>query len=419
MVLGSVKLFLSDVSLKSIELSEENVHELSGVRSGSSDSETEETGISEVRVDGMGLINEGVLLGEVLDGSVKRRSVGRSEKFGHNLEDGLVGISPLGSLEGNSDGSVGSLSPVSEFSTDVLRGRSLVLVLRNGEEFSKSLLGKGNKFVVVVNAIGDDEALLGGDVIDDEVLEHSSVDGLNISFKTVVRHTEGVVSVSSSKEEIVLISPRVELREVLLEGLSLSVLGLGNIGREDRLGLESAINHHLEHIGNVVFDAVSSEVSGLLIEVHLEFTSGHLSHTVVDSLVSVLKSLEICVLDSHESSGSFGSLVSGSDVHHETEVNGSRELGGLSEDSESIVEFSHVVFRILLNSNNRSVVLKRSGWVIERHGVSKGGSINGVEDSVDDSRVGTEASLEGLVNAAYRGIVSKGSGSELAEHIIL
>lgn len=80
--------------------------------------------------------------------------------------------------------------------------------------------------------------------------------------------------------------------------MGLLVLGTGNVGGKNRSGLESDINHHLEHVNNVVLDAVSLEVGALLIEVHLHVTTRHLNHAIVNGLVGVLKSLKVGVLKS-------------------------------------------------------------------------------------------------------------------------
>jgi len=92
------------------------------------------------------------------------------------LQFRLVLALPVNTFKSNSQGSVRSLSPVSEFSSDVLRRSSLVLVFRDGEEFSKSLFREGNEFLVILNSICNDQAFLGGDVIHNEFLKHSSID---------------------------------------------------------------------------------------------------------------------------------------------------------------------------------------------------------------------------------------------------
>jgi hypothetical protein len=86
--------------------------------------------------------------------------------------------------------------------------------------------------------------------------------------------------------------------KVLVKIVGLLVLGTGNVGCHNRSWLKSNINHHLEHVDNIILNTVALEVGALLIEVHLHVTTRHLDHTVVDSLIGVLKSLKVSVLKS-------------------------------------------------------------------------------------------------------------------------
>jgi len=84
---------------------------------------------------------------------------------------------------------------------------------------------------------------------------------------------------------------------VFVEVVTFVVLRAGYVGSENTAGLKSDINHHLEHINDVVLDARASEVSLLLVIVHLHVTATHLDHTVVDSLIGMLKSFQICIFE--------------------------------------------------------------------------------------------------------------------------
>lgn len=80
-----------------------------------------------------------------------------------------------------------------------------------------------------------------------------------------------------------------------MEIVRLLVLGSGNVGGKNRSGFKSNVYHHLEHIDDIVLNAVTLKVGSLLVEVHLHISTRHLDHTVVNCFIGVLKSLEIGV----------------------------------------------------------------------------------------------------------------------------
>ena len=80
------------------------------------------------------------------------------------------------------------------------------------------------------------------------------------------------------------------------------VLGFSNVSGHNGSWLKSEINHHLEHIDSIVFEAMSSEISSFNIIIHSHSTSRHLDHTIVNSFVGMLKSLKIGVFDSEKRS---------------------------------------------------------------------------------------------------------------------
>ena len=108
---------------------------------------------------------------------------------------------------------------------------------------------------------------------------------------------------------------------MFVEVVSLLVLGLGNVSSKDGARLKGDIDHHLEHVDDIVLDAVSSEVGSFLVVVHLHGTTGHLDHTVVDGLVGVLEGLQVGVLQSEERSRSFWGFISSSDIDKEAYKN--------------------------------------------------------------------------------------------------
>lgn len=72
-------------------------------------------------------------------------------------------------------------------------------MLWNWVEVSKSLLDEVNVLLVVLDSTSNNEALLWGDVVHDELLEESGIDIVNVIGKTESWHTKGVVAVGSSQ----------------------------------------------------------------------------------------------------------------------------------------------------------------------------------------------------------------------------
>jgi hypothetical protein len=106
-------------------------------------------------------------------------------------------------------------------------------VLRDREEFSESFLDKVNIFLVVLNSTSNDDALLRCDVVHDELLNHASIDVVEVMLETKAGHTEGIVSISSSEEEILVVREGIIFVKVLVKIVGLLVLGAGNVGGHD------------------------------------------------------------------------------------------------------------------------------------------------------------------------------------------
>lgn len=325
-VLGSGQLNLGDGLSESVQLFEEHSHKLSRVRSGSLDVKTEQSRVSEVGVDGRGGVNEVVVLHQAghstgvhaLAWATRGEGGGGANKGVHHVESVNIFVVPGNGLEGERDVGLRGLGPGSELSSDVLRRSSLVLVLGHGEDISKSLLDEVNELTVVSDTGSDDEALLGGNVVHNELLENTGIKVANVALESESGVTEGVVAVSSSQEKLLVVSEGIVLGKMLGEVVALLVLGAGDVSGHKGTGLKGTVSENLEHIDSIVLNAVSLEVHALLIVVHGEVTTGHLLDTVVHSLVGMLESLEVGVLDGEERSGSFGSLVTGTDIDQET-----------------------------------------------------------------------------------------------------
>ena len=235
-------------------------------------------------------------------------------------QNGLVGRRVIRCLEGERNVRRVRVAPGARLTADVLGGLALELVLGDGEHLTESLLNEVDVLVVVLDTGGNNEALARGHVVHDKLLEHARVNVVDVVGETESGHAERVVAVGGSLEELSLAGEGVELGQVVEEVVRLLVLGARDVGGKDTAGLESDINEHLEHVDDVVLDAVTLEVSGLLVIIHSHGAAGHLDHAVVDSLVGVLQRLEVRVLESEQSTGGLVGLISGADVHHEAYI---------------------------------------------------------------------------------------------------
>lgn len=258
-------------------------------------------------------------------------------------------------------------------------------MLWDSEEISKSLLNEFNILTMVLDTGGDNEALLWGDVVHNKLLEHAGVNVRNVRLESESWHTEGSISIGSLKKEILVVSEWIVLGQVLVEIVRLLVLGSGNVSSEDRLWLKSNIDHHLEHISDIVLNTVSLEVHSFLIVVHSHVTTRHLDHSVVNGLVSMLKSFEVSVLEGKEGSGALWGLVTSSNINQETHMNCTWEDLALSQNSESIVKVCYVVFWLDFILIVWFETLKLDSWVVGGHIEGLGGGIDLVEEFMDDT----------------------------------
>ena len=303
-VLGAGKFLIRDWLTELVELLEHHLHELSRVGSWTLDVHTEETGISEVRVDAGSGVNKVVLLHQVGDGTAvhalawaaRAEGGGLTDQGLHNIEGGDITVLPGDRLESERDVSLRALSPGAVLTTDVLGLLTGILMLRNTVELTKTLSDEVNVLTMALDTAGNNKSLLGGDSIHHELLHDAGIKVANVVLKTESWHTKSLVAVGSSEKEVLVVSVRVILAQVFVQIVTLLVLRSSNVSCKNRSWLKSTIDHHLEHVGHIVLNAVASEVGALLVIFHLHITSGHLDHTVVDSLVGVLQGLKIGVL---------------------------------------------------------------------------------------------------------------------------
>ena len=110
---------------------------------------------------------------------------------------------------------------------------SLVLLLGDSEEVSKTLLDKVNILAVVFDTAGDNEALLWGNVVHHKLLHDSGVDVANVGLESKRWHTESSVAISCSEEELLVVGEWIVLAQVGVQVVRLLVLGLGDVGSEN------------------------------------------------------------------------------------------------------------------------------------------------------------------------------------------
>ena len=234
-VLGSDEFSLIKRSSKSVELLNGDLEEISGVGTSTVDVDTKETSVAKVRVDAGDGIDESVINNSLMGAAGVRfaESVGGTHDLLNELEDWDISMAPWDGLEGNLDAGQGGLGPGSVFSTDVLGCLALVVVLGNGKDVTKTLFDEFDVFGVVLDTGGGDNALLGGNVVHNELLEAAGIKITNVANHSEAGHTEGVVAECGSKEEFLVFSGGVELAQVVVEVVGLSVLRLGNVGSED------------------------------------------------------------------------------------------------------------------------------------------------------------------------------------------
>jgi hypothetical protein len=106
-------------------------------------------------------------------------------------------------------------------------------VLGDREELTKSFLNKVNILLVVLDATGNDDTPLRSDVVHDELLDHACINIVKVVLETEAWHTEGIVSISSSKEKILIFREGIIFVKVLVKIVRLLVLGAGNVGSEN------------------------------------------------------------------------------------------------------------------------------------------------------------------------------------------
>jgi len=220
----------------------------------------------------------------------------RSDKSIHDLERCHVGVGPRRRLEHKGDVGVRSLSPCAHLTTDVIRLLTIViLVFGHCRVVPKTFADELNVFTMVLDTVGDDKAFSRSNVVHDELLENAGIEVSNVLTTAISRHSETVIAKSSAQNILLLVSVGVHFQHVVVQIMCLLVLHPGNVSSHHAARLKGNIDHHLEHVGDVVLDAASLEEGALLVVVHLHVATAHLNHSVVDSFIGVLKRFEVGV----------------------------------------------------------------------------------------------------------------------------
>jgi len=142
-----------------------------------------------VGVEAGGRVNKFVLLHHVghstavhsLSWSTRGERSSVSNQGLHEVPGRDIFTAPWGRLEGESEVGRWAFSPHSFFATDVLRLSSSIFVFRNGHVVSETFFSEVNEFTVVLDSVGNNIALFGGDVVHNELLEETGVNVVNVA----------------------------------------------------------------------------------------------------------------------------------------------------------------------------------------------------------------------------------------------
>lgn len=180
--------FLVTYSLSEVwKFLEGYAQEILGVWTCTLDCDTEDTIVREVVVEWINTINEIVSLGSLVSSVLALLWV--TDEWLHNKVGSSVFMGPLDSIESESDVGLWGLSPCSVLTTNILWLGSLVEVFWDWEEFTESFFNKLNIFFVILDTWGNNQTFSWGNVVHNELLEHSCVNVINVVLNTVSWHT--------------------------------------------------------------------------------------------------------------------------------------------------------------------------------------------------------------------------------------
>lgn len=264
---------------------------------------------------------------------------GRSQQSVQDLEGENIVGSPRDGLEGEGQGDFVGLTGDSGLTSDIFSSFSgLDLTLDGGDEGELGV-DEVDELGVVLDTGGTDEDSVGVDVFQLELLEGSGGQVLVVVLEAVEGETQASETVGGVQEVVVDVSA-----VVLVQVVGVGVLFDADGGSDCGSGLEGTVGHHVEDVDDVVGQAVGLEVGVFLVVFHLEVTSRHLDHSVVDGFVCVEDGFIEGVFDGEERSGSFVGFISDTDVEKDSQIDDVGEDGRFGDDSDAIFKFSNFVF---------------------------------------------------------------------------
>lgn len=178
-VLGSLEFFVGDGG-QSLQFGGGGFEELVSIAGGTGETETEETSVGEVEVNGVDGINETVFIEDVGGASVVKSAVatpgvGGAEEGADDLQSKDVAARPGDGSESQSQSDVVFIGLVSVFTTSVFGRLSLSGVSGSGGDEAELGFNELNEFLMVFNTSSRNEDSVGVDVFKLELLEDVSV----------------------------------------------------------------------------------------------------------------------------------------------------------------------------------------------------------------------------------------------------
>lgn len=192
-------------------------------------------------VNGRSGVNKVVLLHQIGDGTAvhalawttRAESSGATDQSLHDVEGRNVLVLPGHGFKSKRNVGLRALSPGTVLTSDVLGLFTNILVFGNTMKLTKALSDEINVLAMALDTTGNDEALLGSDVVHHELLHNACINVSDVVLETETGHTEGLVAVGSAEEHVLVVGKWVILAQVAVQVMALLVLGTGNISSQN------------------------------------------------------------------------------------------------------------------------------------------------------------------------------------------
>lgn len=122
-----------------------------------------------------------------------------SDQLVHDVISMNIFVLPWAWFKSKSDAGNWGFSPCSVFSTNILSSLSGIVLLWYWKEFTKSFSDEVEVFSVVSDTTGNNKTFFWSDVFHNELLDHSSINVINVTGKTESWHTKSVEAISCSQ----------------------------------------------------------------------------------------------------------------------------------------------------------------------------------------------------------------------------